>query len=139
MQKTRYRIAPLLMALGLWLIGNALLGVGSVKGDNIEAYNTGVCESNPVPVAYSNCTLNRDGTCSGSCFGFIRHDTVCDRTFSGGSTPCQTASGTVSQQSYTSACQSYENTHGVIMCECAVGQPAGPPYAATGNQCVYTA
>lgn len=134
-------MASMLIALGFWLVGSAILGISQAQanGDIIETSLGTACISQPVYVITSTCSNPGTG-CTGSCLGSKRDDTVCTRTTAGSAQQCNTSTGVVFQQNYASGCSGTISGTGRNLkyeCICGVGQPVGAPSQTQGNVCGY--
>ena len=83
MMKIRDRIAPIMLGLGLWVVGNGLIGVSTARGQEVAAINI-VCIQHfkQIPVTFCpNIPVNHQ------CIGSHKHIDYFDMECNGPSAP----------------------------------------------------
>lgn len=139
MHKLLCRVAPVGMALGLWLVGSAFVGTNPARSlDNMEVTKNEACLSRSTPTLLSSCTQNPNQPCNGSCSGNLRYESFCGPSDTSGSLQCHNFIGTVFQQNYEGGCQITMVGTGrniQVACQCGTGELVGKPFQTDGVVC----
>ncbi len=82
MKKFLSHVAPVLLALGLWLVGNSLATLQPAKGDTEVAKAYRKCYSKDKQIGNALCSVRIKGKCgTGNCEGYIIHNKRCGQAF----------------------------------------------------------
>jgi len=103
MQGIMNRVMPILLAVGLWLVGNVLMTTKPVKGQ--EAPGVSSCTNYTVIDSNSNCSLPANGVCSGSWSQTAHGESACRGTDGDPQHPCMAGQGPTEQTITTGTCQ----------------------------------
>jgi len=102
----RNHSASAVLALGLWLVGNALLGMQSASGQEV-AKNYGACvrdAPSPYTIYSSSCSGSASSGCKGACYYYTFDTSSCDNSAGSSSNPCNNGTGAVSKNFVISNC-----------------------------------
>lgn len=143
MMKVRDRIAPVILGLGLWAVGNGLLGAGTARGQEV-AGDTKYYTCDPFtfgPTPSGNCIfVLQENRCVGSCSFTSTDVTVCNSYAVKGSTIKCVApvvkNGAI-QHNYSGFCMPDSTFRGYPpLCKCIQGAESGT-VAVDGTVCSF--
>ena len=141
-------LAPVLLAMGLWLLGNGLMGITSARGQEVAGTGFYTCDPlvfGPTPTG-GRCSFNlQQQQCTGTCSFSTISETVCNSFAVTGSTVhCSSPviHNGASGQDYYGICTRGQATPGFpqpYACICILGAPKGASYPVDGTVCSFPA
>lgn len=135
MKKLQHYIAPVLMAFGLWFLGNALIETREARGQEVtQNFNT--CQNTPYTVKAGHC-VQYPTYCGGYCEKYDVYPSDCIGPPDINEKICSKAQGQIQKTYYASPCTygSYSPNPPNFTCGCAESYGKGTINFTQGTTC----
>lgn len=99
------RILPVLLAVGLWMMGNVLMTTKPVKGQAGEVPGVPACTHYTVTDSHHECSSPVNGVCSGGWSETVDGESDCEGTSGDPQHPCMPGLGPTEQVTTIGTCQ----------------------------------
>ena len=104
MQTMMNRVLPVLLAMGLWTMGNVLMTTEPAKGQPTEVPGVPICTNDTVTDAESLCSSPVNGACSGGWSETVDGESDCRGTTGDPQHPCMPGKGPTEEVTSFGSC-----------------------------------